>query len=382
MSEEIKNQAIEAENQKIEKATYALNAIRDKKSIILFAVPEINTPSASIFEIYNQALVMKNAGYNVKMLTEVVTAEPAEYLNDEAKSLPHESLEGSKLSVGPQDLMVIPEIFTNVMEQTKDLPCLRVALLQSVDYMLNALLPNSNWSAFNIENVVTTSETLKSFIEEYQSKYDFKINVYKLGIPDYFKQKTPREFKKPKIALVGRNNNDITKVFKLFVSKFPHLAWVTFDMLLTESNPPKQLDRETFAKRLDECAFGLWIDRLSSYGTFPLECMKSGVLPIGLVPDIPSEYLEAEDGEVTIAGFWTSNIYELPVLIGEAVTRFLDDTIEDEVYEEMEKIANEHSQEESNKKILEIYSGLLNDRADKLEVTLKELQKKLETIEQ
>ena len=43
--------------------------------------------------------------------------------------------------VGVEDFLIIPEVYSNIMEQTKNLPCTRIGLLQSIDYMLNALIP-------------------------------------------------------------------------------------------------------------------------------------------------------------------------------------------------------------------------------------------------
>jgi len=65
--------------------------------------------------------------------------------------------------------------------------------------------------------------------------------------------------------------------------------------MLTKSKPPQTMRRVDFAKRLQGNFAAVWIDRIASFGTFPLECMKSGVIPISLVPDIIPEYLIERD---------------------------------------------------------------------------------------
>ena len=125
---------------------------------------------------------------------------------------------------------------------------------------------------------------------------------------------------------------------------------MTFDPMLTKSKPPQQMRRIDFAKRLQGNFAAVWVDRIASFGTFPLECMKSGVIPICLKPDIMPEYLlERDDNGVPVktvegAGVWTDSFYDLPVLIGEVLVKFLDDSISQELYESMEKIASKYNQ--------------------------------------
>ena len=53
--------------------------------------------------------------------------------------------------------------------------------------------------------------------------------------------------------------------------------------------------RIDFAKRLQSNFAAVWVDRISSFGTFPLECMKCGTIPICLKPDIMPEYMIERD---------------------------------------------------------------------------------------
>ena len=138
--------------------------------------------------------------------------------------------------------------------------------------------------------------------------------------------------------------------------------------MLTKSKPPQPMRRRDFAERLRGNFAAIWVDRISSWGTFPLECMKSGVLPIALIPDITPEYLLERDekGEVTQmkenCGIWSNNFYDLPVLAGEAVIKFLDDNIDEELYDSMEKIASVYTPERAEEQLTAAYNGLLDER--------------------
>jgi len=367
MSEELKISAEQAELEKIEKIKVSLDKIVTKKSKFLFVVPESQNPVASVYEIYFHATVVKNMGYDVYVLVEKGDYVPPVWVEKELTNHKHMSMSDPKLTVGPEDVMVIPEIYSNIMEQTKNLPCVRIGLLQSVDYMVNALIPGTDWTSFGIQDVITTSPTLKEWLETYYGQGKFNIRTYNIGIPDYFEKSiTPQ---KPVISIIGRNANEISKLVKLFFSKYPQYNWVTFDPMLTKSKPPQAMRRVDFARRLQGNFAAVWVDRIASFGTFPLECMKSGVIPICLKPDIMPEYLIERDENgvatkvVDSAGIWTENYYDLPILTGEILIKFLDDSILPTLYEAMDVVASKYTQEASENRLVEIYSQIISQRA-------------------
>jgi hypothetical protein len=365
---ELTAEAQKAEQEKIEKIKSSLDRLINKKSKFLFCVPESQSPSASVYEIYFHATVVKSMGYDVYILVEKGDYVVPTWIEKELTQFKHIPMSDPKLTVGPEDIMIIPEVYSNVMEQTKNLPCQRIGLLQSVDYMINSLIPGTDWKSFNINDVITTSETLKEWLETFYGIGKFNIKSYNVGIPDYFERSDVPQ--KPVVSVVGRNANEISKLVKLFFSKYPQYSWVTFDPMLTKSKPPQQMRRVDFAKRLQGNFAAVWIDRIASLGTFPLECMKSGVIPICLKPDITPEYiLERTSGDtgsvVKIAegaGVWTDNFYDLPVLIGEVLVKFLDDAISPDLYASMEKLSEKYNQENSQKQLTEIYQGFVDAR--------------------
>ena len=369
MSEQLlNNEAQVAELEKIEKIKVSLDKIINKKSKFLFCVPESQGPTASVYEIYFHATVVKNMGYEVIIMVEKGDYIIPAWVEKELTQFKHMSMADPKLTVGPEDIMVIPEVYSNIMEQTKNLPCVRIGLLQSVDYMMNSLIPGTDWKSFNINDIITTSETLKEWVETFQGKGKFNIQSYNIGIPAYFERTDVPQ--KPIISVIGRNANEISKLVKLFFSRFPQYSWVTFDPMLTKSKPPQQMRRVDFAKRLQGNFAAVWVDRIASFGTFPLECMKSGVIPICLKPDITPEYIlertSGDTGQVIKiadgAGVWTDNFYDLPVLVGEVLVKFLDDAISPDLYTSMEKIAEKYTQENSEKQLADIYQGFINQR--------------------
>jgi hypothetical protein len=361
-------EAQRADAEKIEKIKTSLSNIVNKKSKFLFVVPESQSPVASIYEIYFHATVVKNMGYEVLILVEKGDYVIPTWIEKELTQFKHVAMSDPKLLVGPEDIMVIPEVFSNVMEQTKNLPCLRIGLLQSIDYMMNSLIPGTDWRSFNVSDIITTSETLKEWLETFQGRNKFNIKTYDVGIPSYFEKGDVPQ--KPIISVVGRNPNEISKLVKLFFSRFPQYSWITFDPMLTKSKPPQQMRRVDFAKRLQGNFAAVWVDRIASFGTFPLECMKSGVIPICLKPDIIPEYIiERASGDtgpvIKIsegAGIWTDSFYNLPILVGEVLVKFLDDGISPDLYSSMEKIAEKYTQENAENQLIKIYQEFIDKR--------------------
>jgi len=366
MADVLNDAAQQAELEKIEKIKISLDRIANKKSKFLFCVPDAPNPIASVYEIYFHATVVKSMGYEVIMMVERGDYVIPTWIEKELTEFKHIPMTDPKLTVGPEDVMVIPEVYSNIMEQTKNLPCLRVGLLQSLDYMESALIPGTDWTSFGIRDMITTSLSLKETFETFYGKNRLNIKTYTVGIPDYFEpSKNPQ---KPIISIVGRNPNEISKFVKLFFAKYPQYNWMTFDPMLTKSKPPQTMRRVDFAKRLQENFAAVWIDRIASFGTFPLECMKSGVIPICLRPDIMPEYMIERDEAgnaikaIDDAGAWTENFYDLPLLAGEVLVKFLDDAISPELYSRMANIAAKYSQETSQKELTEIYQGLIDQR--------------------
>jgi len=367
--------AEQAELEKIEKIKVSLDKLVNKKSKFLFVIPESQNPVASVYEMYFHATVVKNLGYEVVVMVEKGDYVAPDWIEKELTTHTHMAMSDPKLTVGPEDIMVIPEVYSNVMEQTKNLPCLRVGLLQSVDYMTNSLIPGTDWTSFGVQDVITTSPNLKEWLETFYGVGKYDVKTYNIGIPEYFERTDVPQ--KPVVSVIGRNANEISKFVKLFFSKYPQYNWVTFDPMVTKSKPPKPLRRVDFAKRLQGNFAALWIDRIASFGTFPLECMKSGTIPIALKPDIMPEYLleRDENGEavkvVEGAGVWTENYYDLPGLVGDVLVKFLDDAITPELYDTMEAIASKYNQKDSEARLVEIYTELANKRIALLEAALQ-----------
>jgi hypothetical protein len=330
---------------KFEKIKLAKENLETKNFKILIFSPDTNQVATStVYQLYFNVKALRNAGYNAYILSEKKDYAKPEWIEDEMKDIPHISIEEG-LSAGPEDFLVIPEIFTNLMDQWKDFPCEKIVICQSYDYMLDGLLPGISWSMFNIKNVITISDDLKNFIKE--TFGDFNVKKYKIGIPEYFVKSS-----KPKIPLIGfisRNPHDIQKLVKVFYAKYPHFRFLTFEDMRGKTRPD-------FAKTLGECFLSVWIDRIASFGTFPVESMKCGTLVIGLIPDKKPEYI------VENSGIWAYDIYQMADFIAQATSAWIEDNVGEVFYSTMKEVSSQYTQTESEKEIVKIYDEFVSER--------------------
>ncbi len=346
--------------EKLEKLQLSKKNLLDKNFKILFFIDESEVANASVYEIYNQVKVLRASGYDAKLLTPKAEYKIPEYIDADLKALPHITSENNTFDIKPEDYLVIPELFTNIMEQTKKLPCTRIVLMQSFDNAMRGMLPGSTWYEFEIQNVITTSKTLSKVTNEFLGNFDIK--EYIIGIPEYFNES--KKPKQPLITFFSRNNNDMNKIVKMFYFKYPHFRWLSFEDL-------RGTNREDFAKKLKDSIACVWIDRAASFGTLPIEAMKGGTVPIGLIPDIQPEYINSELDN----GFWTNDIMIIADQIAEAARLWLQYAIPEKVIQDMKTTADTYSVKNSNDTIIACYNYYFDKRINEFQNVITELSK-------
>lgn len=347
-------------NENLEKIEKILSNIENKKSKFFFFIPNIQIPNSSMYQIYWNATIIKEMGYESVILTESDTEYVKPYFVEaDLMNMKHMTV-SNRISISPEDFLIIPEIFTNVMEQLKNFNCEKIVLLQSLDYGLHALTPGMQWSDFGITKVLTVSNPLKNMVYDFFGEY-YRIKKYDIGVSDLFKDS--KNLKKPIISFVSRNGNDITDVIKLFYLKYPHFRFVTFQEL-------SGLDRDTYSNKLKDSFACIWVDNISTFGTVPLECMKAGTIPIAVIPRIEHEYIE------DFSGVWVYDLFKLPDMIGTLLTKYLEDDIPQEFYQKMEEVSSKYTLENSKQSLTNVYKEFINERTEFFKKAL-ELEKEL-----
>lgn len=343
--------------QKIEKS---IENLRNKKSKIYFLVQDTKgNAKASVSYIYKMAMVLFKGGFNVEILHEKSDyVGVASWLGSEFMEIPHTSIDGQKLQVAPEDFIVVPELYGFVMGQISNLPCGKIVISQAYDHILETLQPGQSWSQLGFLKCITTSEQQKEYIMGLMK--NVSIDVIEPIISDKFKKQTlPAN---PTISIHSREQRESLNIIKHFYLKFPQYRWVTFrDM--------RGMSESEFASTLQKSFMSVWIDETSSYGTFPLESMKSGVPIMGVVPTMVPQWMSEENG------LWITNKTQLPDYIADFLQNWLEDNISDVLLEEMQKTIEKLPTEETFKyKVINHFEGYISTRLNSFEEQLNKLQ--------
>jgi len=338
----------------------SIQNMKDKTSKIFLLVQDTKgNAKASVAYVYRLAMALKKLNYNPIILHEKIDyTGVSEWLGEEYMELDHQPIEGGNLQVAPEDFLVISELFGFVMAQVAKLPCGKIVLSQSYDYILETLQPGETWTQLGFFKCITTSETQKEYLENIMRNVSY--DVLEPFISNDFK---PSKFPpKPIIAVHTRNQRDAINLIKTFYIKFPQYRWVTFrDM--------RGLSEVEFSKTLNECFMSVWIDNISSYGTFPLESIKSGVPVVGLVPNMVPEWMNENNG------VWLNNQNDLVDYVADFLQNWLEDNISEELVNGISETASKLQTEENfNNKVSELFESYLSLRLSSFEDQLNKLQ--------
>ena len=370
-------------SEQLEKIKESIGKIENKDfGIYFFTIDTKGNPTAGVATIYEHVKKLRELGYNANILhdkNDYKLREDeegmgiAEWLGEEYANLPHVSIESQKLQVGPYDFVVIPEAFASIIKQTVNFPCKRIVFLQSYEYIFEMLEIGEGWEQFGISDVITTNENLSNYVNS--TFRNLRTDIIPIGIPEYFKNSN--EPKIPTIAMSARDKRELLKIVKIFYQKYPHYRFVTFrDM--------SGLPREMFAKELSKSFVSVWIDELSSFGTFPLESMRTKTPIIGKIPRMVPEWMGSidENGNLNLNdnGIWTPNLNSIPDIIATMVGLYLEDAIPENIMNGMSEWENKYSTEESDKILSEVYKGIFDRRIVELQHTYDQLKQKEETL--
>lgn len=333
-----------------------------ESNIYVFVQDAKGNAKASIKYSYDLVRVLNENEYNAHILVENKDYEgvsswlPLEY--DKTSVV---SIEEGNLQVRPDDLVIIPELFAHVMEQIADMPCNKVVLSQSYDYIFETLKPGATWNTFGFNRTITTSFDQKQYVTDLFKKQN--VDVIRPFISDVFKPSEKPQ--KPIVSIHTREQRDTMKIIKAFYVKYPQYKWVTFrDM--------RGLTHEEFATSLSESCLSVWIDDISGFGTFPLESMKCGVPVVGKVPTLKPEWMTEDNG------IWTIDTNQIVDLVAAVFKGWLEDRVPSELYEEMKTTVKDLTYEQFTKDTLSVFNNIRNSRKEQLQLTIDKF-KELET---
>ena len=356
----------------LEKVRAEIEKIDKKENNVYFFVLDTKgIASGSLEYIYKLAMIAKNDGYNVSMLYQIEKGDEfvgvKDWLGEEYANLPHHNVASDEIEITPSDIIFIPEIFANVMNQTKKLPCKRVAILQNYDYLLEQMPFAAQWCDFGILDCVCNTEYNSELIKDIFPYV--RTTVVEPYIDKVFGQTI--EPKKLIVNIVARDQSDINRVIKPFYWKYPTFKWVSFRDL-------RGFSKEGFAKALREAAITIWVDTDTSFGYSAIEAMKSGSIVIAKVPEKPLKWMDPDDEQslsLRNCCIWFDDFNSVQRQIATVVRSWITDNVPSEVEEEAKKVTDMFSEKKTTDAFNDYLDKIIKTRRIELEALISKTEK-------
>lgn len=362
-----KEQKLERLEKSLNNVNEGISRLKNKEGKIIFFVSDTQgNARGSIINIYHQAETLINLGYNVNMLYEKNDyKKPSTWGKSEYDDIPTTTIQDSEFKVSSSDILVVPEIHADVLQKTENLPLHRVILIQSHEYMLDNFQIGKTWTDYGVFDVLTNSETIVDMIKDIG--HSDRVSVIKPYINDEFKVGDTGVLKKPVVVLYSKEQRKSVKLIKQFTTKYPMYRWVNF----TDAHGTHH---ESLPKLLSESMLTVWNDRISTLGRFALESLHCNTPVVGVLPDIPQEWMTGENG------IWVSNDNDMIDVIATYVKQWIEDNL-DVLGNVNETVKNVGLYEEHKESVETAFSGIINRRIEFLENIAKEYSESMEKIE-
>jgi hypothetical protein len=345
-------------NDQIIKLTHALEKLKNKDAAIYFLTMDTKGHAkASVALTYKIVKELRENDYNAIIMHEKNDFhDVTTWMGDEYKDIPHVSIESKQVEVIISDLVIIPEVFGHVLEQTQEMPCEKVIFTQAYDYVLETLPPGLNWRNYGVGTCLTTSKIQVDYLTSLMGN----LNYYEItpGIDDMFrKHELPQP---PLISIHTREPRDTMKIIKSFYLKYPQFKWITFRDL-------RNLPTKKFAEDLSESFVSVWVDDISGFGTFPLESMKCEVPVIGKVPNLKPEWMNEDNG------IWSYDFNQMVDILGNFVQKWLEDELPQELYIEMEKTVKNYTNDNFSNSVISVFNAINERKITEIRRNLEKL---------
>jgi hypothetical protein len=340
-------------------------------TIYFYATDTKGYSVGSVSQTYKHAKILNENGFKVAILYDndkYVSVD--KWLGEEYSKLPHISLSAdgkpNDIKIKPEDYLIVPEVYANIMQQTSILPCKKIVMCQNYSYITEVLPIDKNWGSYGFNDVITTSSEMESLVNSLFPTIN--THVVDLVFNDEFLTK-PIETKKPIISFVTKEQSDFRIILNMFFRKYPLFRWFTPREL-------RGLSEREYADALKESSVVVWVDKRSSFGAVPIESMKCGTPVIGLLPYLMQEWMgEKDDNDGVILKnnvIWVGSILDIPEILHNFCQSYVTDSLPSDLYLEMDNTIERYKKEDSINKIVDVYKNIVNQRVAEFKTLIVE----------
>jgi len=347
----------------IEKLLSSIDTLSTNSNTIYFLTYDTKGyAKASVKYIYDLAKTLKDMSFDVKILVEDKSySGVSNWLGNKYDSLDIISIKDDKVQIKFEDILVVPELYSQTLQQLSSIKCTKVMLVQQKEYIFESLPIGSKWFDFGFDTAITTTQKSKEYISEF---FPETLTYIVPPIIDNIFSKSVIP-KKPYIAILCRERTMSRKIISEFYLKYPQLRWITFKDMIN-------MNYEDFATNLKECMVSVWVDDESTFGTFPLESMKCEVPVVGKIPDTEPDWLSEN-------GMWTYDMNKIVEILATYVMACIDGIeLKTEVYEKMKETILPYEEVTTKNIIVSVFNSINKSKMNKLKLFLEKLKQEEE----
>lgn len=370
-----------------------LNKLKNKDfNLHFFTVDTKGTALASVAHTYQIVDELNKNGYNATILHEkpmglkdkkggLIGYTPVDgWLGKWAMELPHQSIESldkkdeNNLNISAEDFVIIPELFSSVMEATKSFPSKQIVLVQNYDYIYDIMGMGMTWNRhYGITDAITTTDGLGEYVTSLFP--GVRTTTLPIGIPDYFEAEEDMLPKKPTIAIHTRDQGDAARIVKTFYAKYPTLKWVTFRDL-------RNVTREQYAMAMKESCLHVWLDDRATVGTSPIEAAYGDTPTIAKIPNSVPEWMAGDEpNTLNNHGVWVNSTLDMPDVIAEYMQLWLEDSVPENLINGVNELKKLYKEDAHRESVVSVFEGFISARIQHFEGIEKQRIEALEKLE-
>ncbi|MDE0142361.1 MAG: glycosyltransferase [Caldilineaceae bacterium] len=247
-------------------------------SRILYFCPDFPQPSGGIKTLYRHVHGLVELGFDARIVHQKHPFRVT-WHGYEAPTL----WLSERPSFTPEDILVIPEVMPQVMQQTARFSGERIVIALSWSPTYWNLPPGQTWPGFGIRRVITKSPLIQDYLH-WSMGIDATL-IHEYVTPDryYFDQGA----KRPKICYLTRKERSAAWLHQVLLAKgdpFTRFEWM----------PLRELSEDEYARNLREATVYVTTNMQEGMNTSVLEAMACGCLIVGYNGVGGSVYMEAE----------------------------------------------------------------------------------------
>jgi len=277
--------------------------------------------------------------------------------------------------ISSKDFIIMGELFSNVALQLKKLPSKNIIYIHNYNAFVTTQTNDLSYKYdLGINTFLYTNNYTKKFIEDNYAAESTHLKFHKLTptIPTFFNN--AKSYKKLKVGIVSRNGEDVKKLHKIFMKRYPSLNFVSFEVI-------GGLRRDEYAKKLSEFAVLVEMDKLKTFGTVVLEGIASGCFVVSQLSELQIDYIEDNDtipitlvNKVVGSKDASGKFNDVVSGVYNSLLMFLQNyNVKSESSDYVAKNPTLFESEDSVKKIVDTYTNIINERIKEIEkIELKE----------